>query len=59
MGEREADAARVLDEASRVVPSARAHWWLAMSYERVNRFTDARAEFARAAAAALAGGDRI
>lgn len=53
--DRDADAAGVLQGAIRAVPSARAHWWLAMSYERVNRFADARAEFELAAAAAVAG----
>ncbi len=54
--DRDADAARVLEEATRTVPgSSRAHWWLATSYERVNRFADARAEFELAAAAAVAG----
>ena len=53
---RDADAARVLEETIRAIPdSGRAHWWLAMSYERLNRFADARAEFERAAAAAVAG----
>lgn len=53
--DRDANAARVLQDAIRVVPSARAHWWLAMTFERVNRFADARAEFEFAAAAAVAG----
>ena len=53
---RDADAARVLEETILAIPgSGRAHWWLAMSYERLNRFADARAEFERAAAAAVAG----
>jgi len=53
---RDADAQRVLQETLRVIPaSARAHWWLATSYERVNRFADAREEFERAASGAVAG----
>jgi tetratricopeptide (TPR) repeat protein len=53
---RDADAQRVLQDTLRVIPaSARAHWWLATSYERVNRFADAREEFERAASGAVAG----
>ncbi len=54
--DRDADAARVLEETIRAVPdSGRAHWWLASAYERVNRFADARREYEDAAAAAVAG----
>jgi tetratricopeptide (TPR) repeat protein len=53
---RDADAQRVLQDTLRVIPaSARAHWWLATSYERVNRFADARHEFEQAASKAVAG----
>jgi len=53
---RDAEAQRVLQDTLRVIPtSARAHWWLATSYERVNRFKDARDEFERAASNAVAG----
>jgi len=53
---RDADAERALHETIRIIPaSARAHWWLATLYERVNRFADARREFEQAAAKAVAG----
>ena len=53
---RDADAARALEDTLRVIPaSGRAHWWLATSYERVNRFGDARREFEQAASMAVAG----
>jgi superkiller protein 3 len=53
---RDADAQRVLQDTLRAIPaSGRAHWWLATSYERVNRFADARREFEQAASAAVAG----
>jgi tetratricopeptide (TPR) repeat protein len=53
---RDADAQRVLQDTLRVIPaSARAHWWLATSYEHVNRFADARREFEQAASMAVAG----
>ena len=43
-------------ETIRVLPaSTRAHWWLAMAYERVNRFDAARQEYEKAAAGAVAG----
>jgi tetratricopeptide (TPR) repeat protein len=43
-------------ETIRAVPtSTRAHWWLAMAYERVNRFDAARGEYEKAAAGAVAG----
>ena len=35
--------------APHVPEAGRAHWWLATSYERVNRFADARHEFEQAA----------
>ena len=35
--------------------STRAHWWLAMAHERVNRFDAARREYEKAAAGAVAG----
>jgi tetratricopeptide (TPR) repeat protein len=53
---RDADAQRALQDTLGVIPaSARAHWWLATSYERVNRFAEARHEFEQAAAKAVAG----
>jgi len=53
---RDVDAQRVLEDTLRVIPaSGRAHWWLATSYEHVNRFADARHEFEEAAANAVAG----
>lgn len=53
---RDTDAQHVLEDTLRVIPaSGRAHWWLATSYERVNRFADARREFEQAAAQAVAG----
>ena len=53
---RDADAQRALQDTLRVIPaSGRAHWWLATSYERVNRFADARQEFEHAASTAVAG----
>ena len=53
---RDADAQRALEETLRIIPaSGRAHWWLATSYERVNRFADARREYELAASAAVAG----
>jgi tetratricopeptide (TPR) repeat protein len=53
---RDADAQRALEDTLRAIPaSGRAHWWLATSYEHVNRFADARHEFELAAASAVAG----
>jgi tetratricopeptide (TPR) repeat protein len=53
---RDADAQRALLDTLRAIPaSARAHWWLATSYEHVNRFADARHEFEQAASGAVAG----
>ena len=53
---RDAEAERALRETIRAIPaSARAHWWLATVYERMNRFADARREFEQAAAKAVAG----
>jgi tetratricopeptide (TPR) repeat protein len=53
---REGDAQRALQDALRAIPaSARTHWWLATSYERVNRFADARHEYEQAASMAVAG----
>jgi tetratricopeptide (TPR) repeat protein len=49
-------AERALLDTIDVIPeSARAHWWLAMAYERANRFDDARREYEKAAAGAVAG----
>ena len=53
---RDAEAATALEETLRVLPeSALAHWWLALSLERLNRFTVARREFSEAASGAIAG----
>ena len=53
---RDAEAAAALEETLRVLPdSALAHWWLGLSLERLNRFADARREFAAAASGAVAG----
>lgn len=57
---KDAEAAAALEETLRVLPdSALAHWWLALSHERVNRFADARREFALAAAGAVAGESQL
>jgi len=53
---RDADAQRALQDTLRAIPaSGRAHWWLATSYEHVNRFADARHEYEQAASMAVAG----
>ena len=53
---RDADAQRALQDTLRAIPaSGRAHWWLATSYEHVNRFADARHEYDQAASMAVAG----
>jgi len=57
---RDADAERALQETIHVLPdSALARWWLGWSYERLNRFDDARREFERVAAGAVAGRSRL
>lgn len=57
---KDAEAAAALEETLRVLPdSALAHWWLALSHERVNRFADARREFALAASGAVAGESQL
>jgi tetratricopeptide (TPR) repeat protein len=57
---RDADAERALQETLRVLPdSALAHWWLASTYEHVNRYAEARQEFQRAAAGAVSGESQI
>ena len=57
---RDADAQRALQDTLRVIPaSGRAHWWLATSYERVNRFADARREYEQAATTAVAGRSQL
>ena len=57
---RDSDAERALQETLRELPeSALARWWLASSYERANRFADAREESERVAAAALAGESQL
>ena len=53
---RDEEAVTALEETLRVLPdSALAHWWLALSLERLNRFADARREFSQAASGAVAG----
>jgi len=53
---RDADAERALQETIRVMPEcALAHLWLALAYERVKRFAEARQEVELVAAAAVAG----
>jgi tetratricopeptide (TPR) repeat protein len=53
---RDADAEVVLQETIRDLPDcALPHWWLALAYERVNRFAEARQEIELAAAASVAG----
>jgi tetratricopeptide (TPR) repeat protein len=57
---RDDEAERALKETIRVLPdSTLARWWLGSSYERRNRFEDARREFALAAAGAAAGGHAL
>ena len=57
---RDADAQRALEGTLRAIPaSGRAHWWLATSYERVNRFADARREYEQAATTAVAGRSQL
>ena len=57
---KDAEAAAALEETLRVLPdSTLAHWWLALSHERVNRFADARREFALAASGAVAGESQL
>jgi tetratricopeptide (TPR) repeat protein len=57
---KDGEAAAALQETLRVLPdSALAHWWLALSHERVNRFADARREFALAASGAVAGESQL
>ena len=57
---KDAEAATALEETLQVLPdSALAHWWLALSHERVNRFADARREFALAASGAVAGESQL
>jgi tetratricopeptide (TPR) repeat protein len=57
---RDNDARRALEDTLRAIPaSGRAHWWLATSYERVNRFADARREYEQAATAAVAGRSQL
>ena len=53
---RDADAEGVLQETIRDLPEcALPHWWLALAYERVNRYAEARHEIELAAAASVAG----
>jgi tetratricopeptide (TPR) repeat protein len=57
---RDDEAERALQETIRVLPdSTLARWWLGSSYERRNRFEDARRELALAAAGAAAGGHAL
>jgi tetratricopeptide (TPR) repeat protein len=53
---RDADAERVLQETLVAIPeSVQARWWLGWTYERLNRFPDARRAYERTAEAAVAG----
>lgn len=53
---REQEAERVLLDALAVLPdSALARWWLARSYERTNRFAEARLELEHVVARAVTG----
>jgi tetratricopeptide (TPR) repeat protein len=57
---RDADAQGALEDTLRAIPaSARARWWLATSYERMNRFADARREYEQAATAAVAAKSQL
>jgi|SoiMethySBSTD1v2_1073268.scaffolds.fasta_scaffold00729_5 tetratricopeptide (TPR) repeat protein len=57
---RETDAERVLEETIRILPdSGRAQLWLASSYERVNRYADARHVLESALDKAVAGVGQI
>ena len=56
LAERDDDAAETLQDAIRVLPeSMRARWWLGVTYERLNRFLDARRTFEQAASGAVIG----
>jgi tetratricopeptide (TPR) repeat protein len=56
MAARDADAERVLQETLAAIPeSVQARWWLGWTYERLNRFPDARQAYEQTAAAAVAG----
>jgi len=60
LAERDGDAAEILQDAIRVLPeSVRARWWLGVTYERLNRFLDARRTFEQAAAGAVVGRSAI
>ena len=53
---RDAEAEAVLEETVRVLPdSARAHLWLASSYERMNQYAEARHAYEAAARDAVTG----
>ena len=57
---RDADAERALLETVRELPdSTLAHWWLALAYEQVNRFAEARREVEQVAAAAPFGESQL
>ena len=57
---RDADAERALHETVRVLPdSTLARWWLALAYEQVNRFADARHEIEQVAGAAAFGESQL
>jgi tetratricopeptide (TPR) repeat protein len=57
---RDDEAKHALEETIRILPdSTLAHWWLALAYERVNRFAEARQEVALVAAAAVAGESQL
>jgi tetratricopeptide (TPR) repeat protein len=57
---RDADAERALHETVRLLSdSVLAHWWLALAYEQVNRFAEARQEVEHVAAAAVSGESQL
>ena len=57
---RDDEAKIALEETIRTLPDCTlAHWWLALAYERVNHFAEARQEVALVAAAAVAGESRL
>ena len=57
---RDADAERALHDTARVLPdSALAHWWLALAYEQVNRYAEARQEVEHVTTAPVLGESQL
>ncbi len=57
---RDADAERALHETVRALPeSVLAHWWLALAYEQLNRFAEARQEVEHITTAAVLGESQL